>query len=392
MMSDLAWTDSFLRLTPPSSLKRLEKPFLYHRGRDELYELDDRALEFLVRCDGSRRGGELTDDHEFVAYALAEGLLEILPRPEPVTNTVTTGATPSLRYLELQLTRACNLRCRHCYLGPPAPTSLALDDALAIARDFAAHGGLKLMISGGEPLLYPELQEFVSHCRDLPLRLVLLTNATLLNAENCRRLDVDEIQVSLDGWREGHELLRGTGNFARTLLGIEGARQAGRAVSLATMIHRGNLHEFERMRRYVEKINAVGWGIDILCEAGNLIRNQSLLVPLAEAVPLLNYAFGGGYHGPSEGFACGRHLLTVLPDGQAVKCGFYQNQSLGDARLGLIDCWNRLDHTPLAALACRDCPVLDDCGGGCRFRAPHPLAPDPVMCARHGIDPRTFPK
>lgn len=391
-MSDLPWNDGFLRLTPPSSLKRLEQPFLYHRNRDELYELDEAGWEFLSRCDGSRRGGELTDDHEFVAYALAEELLEILPRPEPVANTVAVGVTPSLRYLELQLTHACNLRCRHCYLGPPTPTSLAPPDALAIARDFATHGGLKLMISGGEPLLYRRFPEFVGECRDLPLRLVLLTNGTLLDAEICRRLDVDEIQVSLDGWREGHDLLRGTGNFARALVGIEAARRAGLPVSLATMIHRGNLHEFERMRRYIEKIGAVGWGIDILCEAGNLARNQSLLVPFAEAAPLLNYAFGGGYHGPSEGFACGRHLLTVLPDGQAVKCGFYPNQPLGDARSGLIDCWNRLVHTPLAALACRDCPVLDDCGGGCRFRAPHPLAPDPAMCARHGIDPRTFLK
>ncbi len=390
-MSDLPWTEGFLRLTAPSSLKRLEQPFLYHRGRDELYELDEAGLEFLAHCDGSRRGVELTDDHEFVAYALAEGLLEILPRPGPVTNTVATGATPSLRYLELQLTHACNLRCRHCYLGPPAPTSLKQADALAIARDFAAHGGLKLMISGGEPLLFPELRKFVGECRNLPLRLVLLTNGTLLDDENCRALDVDEIQVSLDGWREGHDLLRGSGNFARALLGIEAARRAGRTISLATMIHRGNLREFERIRRYVEKIGAASWGIDILCEAGNLARNQRLLVPLPEAAPLLNYAFGGGYHGSSEGFACGRHLLTVLPEGQAVKCGFYRNHPLGDARSGLIDCWNRLVHTPLSALACRDCPVLADCGGGCRFRAPHPLAPDPAMCARHGIAPPTFP-
>jgi len=39
-----------------------------------------------------------------------------------------------------------------------------------------------------------------------------------------------------------------------------------------------------------------------------------------------------------------------------------------------------LKHLPLEALECKGCPVIDDCAGGCRFRAPHPLAPDPVMC------------
>jgi len=156
------------------------------------------------------------------------------------------------------------------------------------------------------------------------------------------------------------------------------------------MVHRGNLHEFERMRRFVEEIDAIGWGIDILCDAGNLGHNRQFQVSFAEATPLLDYAFGGGYHGPSEGFACGRHLLTVLPDGQAVKCGFYRDTPLGDACHGLIDCWLKLEHIPLASLECKDCPVLTQCGGGCRFRAPHLLASDPAMCARYGIDLKVF--
>jgi radical SAM protein with 4Fe4S-binding SPASM domain len=77
--------------------------------------------------------------------------------------------------------------------------------------------------------------------------------------------------------------------------------------------------------------------------------------------------------------------MTVLPTGKAVKCGFFENNPLGDARKSLMDCWLKLEHIPLEELECRSCPVVHDCAGGCRFRAPRPLAPDPVMCAFYGI-------
>lgn len=383
------WREAYLRLHPQVALKRLEQPCLYHCGSDELYELDETALTFLARCNGARRGGELTTDGAFVSYCLDEGLLEALPHPDPAPLSITISScqTPSLRYLELQLTHRCNLRCRHCYLGPPRPEELALADALAITREFAAHGGLRLLISGGEPLLYPALREFIEETRGLKLRRVLLTNGILLAAATMRWLQVEEVQVSLDGWRRGHDWLRGEGSFDHTRRGLAAVREAGIPLSIATMVHRENIDEFDRLERFTREINAREWGVDLLCPAGSLLDHPQLLVSPAQGVPLLQRAYGGGYHGASDGFACGCHLLTVLPSGQAVKCGFYADESLGDARSGLLACWRRLSHIPLTALACHDCPVLADCAGGCRFRAGAPLAPDPVMCALHGVSP-----
>lgn len=387
------WREDYLRLHPQVSLKRLEEPCLYHCGSDELYELDETALTFLARCNGARRGRELTTDGAFVSCCLDEGLLEARPQPDPapLPITITGCQAPSLRYLELQLTHRCNLRCRHCYLGPPRPEELALEDALAITWEFAAHGGLRLLISGGEPLLYPALREFIEETRGLKLRRVLLTNGTLLTAATTRWLQVEELQVSLDGWRHGHDRLRGTGSFDRTRRGLAAARASGIPLSIASMVHRENVYEFDRLERFTREIGAREWGIDLLCPAGALLDHPQFLLPVAQGAPLLQRAYGGGYHGASDGFACGRHLLTILPSGQAVKCGFYADESLGDARQGLLACWRRLPHIPVTALACHDCPVLADCAGGCRFRAGAPLAPDPVMCALHGVSPPPVP-
>ena len=386
-MKTAQWRSAYLRLHPQAALKRLEKPFVYHLGRDELYEIDDRAQDFLSHCNGAHRGKELTADAAFVAYCLEEGLLELLPHPDPITVIVNQTVQPSLRYLELQLLHRCNLRCLHCYLEPVPGAELALADAIGITRQFSALGGLRLMISGGEPLLYKDLKQFLAHTTDLKLRRTLLSNGTLIDADTIGWLGVEEIQFSLDGWAEGHDLIRGAGTFARTVQGIKLAKESGIAVSVATMIHRGNLHDFERLRDFMEATGVLEWGIDLPAIAGSLLEHHELLVPCAEAAPLLDYAYGGGYHGTSDGYACGHHLLTVRPDGQAVKCGFYQENLLGDARQSLAACWLKREHIPLDHLECHACPALTDCAGGCRFRAPHPLAPDPLMCAVYGVSP-----
>ncbi len=383
-MKNKDWHSSYLRLHPDAALKRLEAPFVYHIARDELYEIDEPALAFLARCDGTQRGEELTEDGSFVAYCLKEGLLELLPRSSPAAVTINEPVNPSLRYLELQLTGRCNLQCSHCYRGPATAEDMALAPALRIAREFSSLGGLRLMISGGEPLLYPHLREFIAETAGLKLRRVVLSNGTLIEPGIAAWLTVEEIQFSLDGWEKGHDLLRGKGAFERTLKGVYAAKEAGIPVSFATMIHRGNLDEFGQMRGFMERIGAVEWGIDLPVATGALALHRSLLVSHEEAAPLMAFSYGGGYHGSSDGYACGRHLLTVLPGGQAVKCGFYGHKPLGDARRSLKDCWLRLEHIPLSRLECGGCAVLAECAGGCRFRAPGPLASDPFMCALYG--------
>ncbi len=385
MKSDSGWRNAYLRLAPRVALKNLEQPYLYHIDHDELYELDEGGRDFLLRCDGSATGRDLAPDAGFVDFCLEEGLLDTLSQSQTLANAIGNAPLPSLRYLELQLLHGCNLACRHCYLGPPRPEQMSLDDALSIAREFEEMGGLRLLISGGEPLLYPHLREFIQETARLKIRRILLSNGTLITGGNAPWLRVEEIQFSLDGWRRGHDMLRGVGTFDRVMEGINAARAEGIPVSIATMIHGGNLREFEQLRRFAEEIDAVQWGVDILCMAGSLEGNRELTVPYETAAPLMDYAYGGGYHGSSDGFACGRHLLTVMPNGKAVKCGFYEDKPLGDARTGLRSCWLNMEHIPLSELECRGCPVIEECAGGCRFRAERPLAPDRAMCARYGI-------
>lgn len=384
-MKNRNWRNQYLRLHPRAALKNLEQQYIYHISSDELYEIDEKAVGFFLRCDGTARGEELTSESDFVEYCIEEELLEALPDPDPVDVGINPKIEPSLRYLELHLTHRCNLRCAHCYLGPPGPAEMDLPDAVKITEAFAAMGGLRLLISGGEPLLYRNLKKYIALTGDIRVRRVLFSNGTLIDSGNMSWLNVDEIQFSLDGLMKGHEALRGPGTFEKTVAGIRAAGRAGVAVSVSTMIHRENLDEFDRMKDFIRDIGAVEWGIDVMAVSGALETHRELAVSWKEAVPFMDYAFGGGYHGASEGFACGRHLMTVMPDGRAVKCGFYREKPLGDARKDLRECWLNMEHIPLSRLECNSCSALNDCRGGCRYRAPGPLAPDPVMCCYYGI-------
>jgi radical SAM protein with 4Fe4S-binding SPASM domain len=150
------------------------------------------------------------------------------------------------------------------------------------------------------------------------------------------------------------------------------------------MVHPGNLDQFEDMAGLAEELGVREWGIDAPCLAGRMAGD--LAVTPAQAARAMEHAFGGAYHGGSDGMACGLHLCTVSADAKIAQCGFYLDHPLGRAREGLWTCWSRRRPLALDRVAgCADCRAAEECGGGCRFRAPAPDAPDPVMCALFGV-------
>src|SRR3990167_6456445 len=247
----------FLRLSPHCSLKRLEKPYIYDIKNDELYEIDDKA-------------------EEFVNFCLKENLLEIVenplsslvPRPSPLAPR--PSPTPSLRYLELQLTARCNLSCRHCYLGKPKNIELNFNSVRKILKEFEDIQGLRLIISGGEPMLYSNFWEFNSILPDYNFRKVLLTSGWFLGKKEALELNVNEVQVSLDGLEDGHDTLRGKGSYKRAINAIKYVKEAGIDLSAATMVHQYNLNDFQKMSELLKSYNVREWGIDVPLQTGNL--------------------------------------------------------------------------------------------------------------------------
>jgi len=383
----MPFQDKFLTLAPHCSLKRLEEPYIYDIENDELYELSEEAYQFLLKCSQGEYVSVKKEDDEFIQYCLSENLIVLSENPVKRNEFPHSSPIPSLRYLEFQITDRCNLRCRHCYIGDGLHQDLLYKKILKILKEFEEIQGLRLLLSGGEPLLHPHFWEINDILRDYSFRSVLLSNGTLIDREIVRRLRVHEVQVSLDGMKEGHESLRGEGTFEKTLQAIDNLQEANIRVSVATMIHRRNLKEFDGLASLVQSKNIGEWNVDIPCIVGRMEENKDFWVSPPEAGPFLQYGYGGGLHSSEKNATCGAHLCAILPNGHVAKCGLFSHEPVGSIKDGLRVCWERIPRIRLKDLACK-CPELEECRGGCRFRAKFfgdLFQPDLFQCYARGV-------
>jgi len=379
--------NKFVQLAPHCVLKRLEQPYLYDIEKDDLYELSPDAYEFLLQCLQGKSPPLREEDREFIQTCLSENLItfseipaerDVFPDPSPI---------PSLRYLEVLLTGRCNLKCRHCYIGDCLHRDLSVEQIRRIAKEFEDIQGLRLLLSGGEPLLHHHFWEINEILRARAFRAVLISNGTLITEEVAKKLHVHEVQISLDGMREGHESLRGKGTFERVLRAIDFLHEADIQVSVATMIHRGNLGEFDQLASLLQARHIREWNVDVPCIEGRLRENQEFWVEPSEAGPFLNYGYGGGFHGSENNSCCGAHLCAILPDGRVTKCGLFSQERVGTIDEGLRTCWQRIPRISLSQLNCT-CSEIELCRGGCRYRAKiHGglFEPDLFQCYARGV-------
>ncbi|MDP2840932.1 MAG: radical SAM protein [Candidatus Methanoperedens sp.] len=281
--------------------------------------------------------------------------------------------------------------CKHCYLGKPGNLEMDIEIFEKAVSQFETMGGLKLMISGGEPLLHSGFWELMEILLSYELRVVVLSNGTLIDESAAQKLSVyaDEVQVSIDGICS-HDLLRGKGSYKRSMKGISNLVKSGIPVSIASMIHKFNTREFEEMETLFSGLGAISWSVDVPSVTGALAENQEFVLDISEAARCLNYGFGAGTHESTGDYTCGSHMCSVSPDGSVSKCGFFEDRHAGDIN-DLRSAWEELCRKylfTLDELDCRDCSKIQNCRGGCRFRAERYrgiYAPDPVMCHANGV-------
>jgi radical SAM protein with 4Fe4S-binding SPASM domain len=379
--------NKFIILTPHSVLKNLEEPYLYNIEKDELYELNADAYRFLRQICQGIDPPIREEDEEFIRFCLSENLIAFSETPLKRKVALNPSPIPSLRYLELQMTDRCNLQCRHCYIGEGSHQDLSKKQIQKVLEEFEEIQGLRLLISGGEPLLHPHFWEINDILRNYAFRSVLLSNGTLITKEVANKLHVHEVQISLDGMKEGHESLRGRGTFEKAMAAIDHLQQANTRVSVATMIHRRNLSEFDQLALFLQSKHIEEWNVDVPCVEGRLKNHQDFWVSPPEAGLYLNYGYGGGFHGSTKNSTCGAHLCAIITNGTVCKCGLFSDEPVGSIEEGLRTCWARIPRIALKDLTCK-CPVMEECRGGCRYRAKtqgDSFQPDLFQCYARGV-------
>ncbi|PRX38067.1 heme d1 biosynthesis radical SAM protein NirJ [Meinhardsimonia xiamenensis] len=150
------------------------------------------------------------------------------------------------------LTRRCNLRCRHCYTVSADvhfPGELSHEQAMGVVEDIGAFGVPALILSGGEPLDRFDFFDIAQAARRQVRYLALSTNGTKIAGETADRIaeiGFDYVGISIDGIGATNDWFRGVdGAYEAAVRGVRECKARGIKVGLRFTITRDNADQLD---------------------------------------------------------------------------------------------------------------------------------------------------
>ena len=338
------------------------------------------------------------------------------------------------------ITKACNLRCVHCYAhatGPASENELDTAQGRELIDDLAGFGVPVLLFSGGEPLVRKDLPELAAYAVTKGMRAVISTNGTLIDrstAQTLKDIGLSYVGISLDGMHAVNDRFRGVdGAFSRALEGIRHCQEAGIKVGLRFTINKFNAGEIPGIFDLLEEMDIprvcfyhlvyAGRGSDMVAQdlteeetraAVDLIMDRTKSLHQQgkpkEVLTVDNHADGPYLYlrmleeNPqraaevlellkmNEGNSSGRGIGCVSWDGEVYADQFWRHHSFGNVKkTPFSSIWTQPEDPLLLQLKdkkkyvqgrCADCRWLDICAGNFRVRAEavsgNVWAPDPA--------------
>ncbi|MGQ4833065.1 MAG: radical SAM protein [Candidatus Asgardarchaeia archaeon] len=256
------------------------------------------------------------------------------------------------------VTKACNLRCKHCYenAGSKARDELNTIDALKVIKRLADAGVVILAFSGGEPSIRPDIETLIRYASMQGMYVAMATNGTTLTKERVKRLKeagLQFVQISLDGaTAKTHDSFRGIpGAFDRTIMGIRNAVDAGLFVEIATTVTKFNYHEIPDIIELANKLG-VNWFMAynfVPIGRGREIINFDLSPAEREELLRMLIKLGGKYK---------VELLSTAP--QYARVALQMNAKVNDATIVPTHFYNPKLSGKLKRLA----DFIGGCGAG----------------------------
>jgi len=218
-----------------------------------------------------------------------EGVLEtimgkISPSPSPSpqgrgnnkSNSSHLGPVNKVRMIAWEVTRSCNLNCIHCRAAAncgPYPGELSTGKCFQLIDEIAAMSSPVIILTGGEPLLRPDIFEIAAYGTNKGLRMVLATNGTLVTPAVAKKMiqsGIKRVSISIDGKdAQSHDAFRQEkGAFAGAMAGIEALKAAGMEFQINTTITTANLKQIKDILELTKKLGAEAHHIFLLVPTG----------------------------------------------------------------------------------------------------------------------------
>ncbi|ACN15889.1 PpqE2 [Desulforapulum autotrophicum HRM2] len=194
----------------------------------------------------------------------------------PEKQVLTNKHSHILRLVAWETTRRCNLSCVHCRAAAEDhdyPDELDTTASFKLLDQIREVGEPIIILTGGEPLLRPDIFDIAAYGTSIGLRMVMAPNGTLITRENALKMKasgIKRISISIDGaTKESHDRFRGVeGAYDGALNGIARAKEAGIDFQINTVITQTNLKEIPSILALAESLGAVAHHIFLLVPTG----------------------------------------------------------------------------------------------------------------------------
>lgn len=234
--------------------------------RPEMVECPDGIVERLHSLWLLAFDGDEIIDFEYANKKDIERRFGSVPSAQPQLSA------PWLKTLQVELTDACNERCIHCYLPnkkKDKAKELDIETMKRIVCEFRQMNGLRIVLSGGEILLYRHLFELLDYCREQDLMIFLQSNLLSLSPvelERIKALDVFNVQVSLYSvLPEEHDAITmRRGSCLRTMQSINLLAENNIPMVIACPIMKKNYKSIGRIKAFADAIGADYYFDDIM--------------------------------------------------------------------------------------------------------------------------------
>lgn len=290
----------------------------------------------------------------------------------------------------MELLPLCNLNCRMCYvhMSPAemnrAGSMLSCGEWLAIAESAKKAGVIFLLLTGGEPLLYPGFRELYTALGDMGFVLTINTNGSLIGEDwadffasrPCRRMNISLYGPDRETYRE---LCGDPDAFDKTLHGLELLKERNVPYCVNVSVTPQNAHKLGGIYEVTNRLGvhaAVNWYMfPPVRRNGTLDEGARLSPKEAATVAFENFRYAnpgqdiriaakntlqklGVQSFPNKtGFVCraGRSGFWMNWRGELLPCGMIESIAVSLKDRPFADAWREMSEKASAIHRCEDC-------------------------------------
>jgi len=244
-------------------------------------------------------------------------------------------ATP---IIDIAYNYACNLRCQHCTASrfEKKDRQLTVADLRRISDEAHALGFCQFCISGGEPLIFKDLDDVILALQPDKFHLTMSTNGHFLTKEKAKHLKamgIDKLKISLDDFDESkhNDNRRSDGAYRKAMDAMFNAKEVGLSVVIQTCVTRQNC-QAKQLKQMGKFATENGFTVDVLIARATGAwegKHEVLITPedaeyirkAHEEYPVLHRDTFPSY-GMDKGCGCVDSTLHITPYGDVLPCVF----------------------------------------------------------------------